>query len=179
MNHLTLDQIENYVPGQDRELDAHLASCVRCQSELAAERRLAHALTRLERFSPSPEFSAQLDRALARAESTSLEQLAKPRRASVWTGLAALLSSFLLLIFAFQTIIAFQDGGSLDFVSLYFSRPDLLSTYPSESLSALLESLPLVEFALTRGLLVIAVVLVQQFFGGTSAWGQTMGKSER
>ncbi len=179
MNHLTWEQIENYAEGRERALDAHVADCAQCQHEIAAERRLTHALTRLERFSPSPEFTAQLDRALEQAESNSLHQALKTRRPSVWTGIAALLASLLLLIFASQTILLLQEGGALDFLLLYFSRPDLLSMYPSESLNALIESLPLVEFILTLGLLYIAITLAQQFFGGANALGQTMGKSER
>ncbi len=179
MSHLTLEQIENYAEGRDRALDAHVATCAKCQHEIAAERRLTHALMRLERFSPSPEFAAQLDRTLQPTELTTARQLVKPRRPSALIGVAALSVSFLLLIFASQTIVLFQEGGALDFVSLYFSRPDLLSTYPSESLSALIESLPLAEFALTLGLLVVAIVLAQQFFNGSNAMGQALGKSER
>ncbi len=164
MSHLTPDQVENYSEGQNRELDAHIAACARCQSELAVERRLGQALTRLERFSPSPEFAARLEHALGRAESTARPRATAPRPFSFsWIGVAALVASGLLLVFAYQTLVAFQEGGTLDFVALYFSRPDLLSTYPSESLSALIESLPLAEFTLTLGLLVIAVVLGQQF----------------
>ncbi len=179
MNHLTLEQIENYAEGRERELDAHVATCEQCQSEIVAERQLTHALTRLDRFSPSPEFTAQLDRALEQAQLTSLRQMVKTRRLSLWTGIAALLASFLLLIFASQTILLLQEGGALDFLLLYFSRPDLLSMYPSESFGALIESLPLVEFILTLGLLYIAITLAQQFFRGSNALGQAMGKNER
>jgi len=44
--------------------------------------------------------------------------------------------------------------------------------YPTESLSALLESLPLVEFMLTLVLLVIAVVLAEQFVMARNAVGR-------
>jgi hypothetical protein len=169
MTHLSVEQMENYAEGQDPELDAHVTACPRCQRELAAEQRLARALMRLERLAPSPEFAARLDRALARAESATRGWSDVTHRPSLlWTGVAALLASALLVVFAYQTVVAFQDGGALDFVSLFASRPDLLSTYPIESLNALIESLPLVEFLLTLGLLVIAVVLGEQFMTARS-----------
>ncbi len=163
MKHLDVEQIENYTEGQSRALDAHLALCAQCREELLAERRLAQTLRRLERIAPSPEFAVRLDQALERAEARRGIPAPGYRSVSAWTGLAALLVSGLVLVFAYQTMIALQEGGALDFVSLYASRPDLLSMYPTESLSALVESLPLVEFLLTLVLLVITVVLAQQF----------------
>ena len=169
MKHPSLEQIENYKEGQARALDAHLATCEQCRRELAAERRMAQALRHVERIAPSPEFAVRLDQALARAETAQRPPVYRP--AFAWTGLAALLVSGLLLVFAYQTAMALQEGGALDLVSLYASRPDVLSMYPTEALSALLESLPLVEFLLTLVLLLITVVLAQQFVIERAATG--------
>ena len=163
MKHLSPEQLESYQEGQDPGLDLHLARCSQCRQDVIAERRLAQALRHLERYAPSVEFAAALDRTLERAETARAPEAAARRPSFAWTGIAALLASLLLVVFAYQTLDAFQTGGALDFVSLYASRPDLLSMYPLESVSALIESLPLVEFLITLVVLIIAVVLTQQF----------------
>ncbi len=168
MTHLTRDQIEDYQEGQDRALDAHVSSCTRCAREVNVERRINRAIAHLERYAPSPEFVTRLDRALGKLEPPAPEPVSGPVF-SPWMVVAATLSSLLLLILALETVIAFRDGGALDFVSLYLSQPDLLSTYPTEALSALLESLPLVEIILTLGLGVIVAVLGQQFLASRNA----------
>jgi hypothetical protein len=179
MKHLSVEQIETYVAGRDREVDAHLATCARCQRELAAEQRLVRALSRLERLAPSPEFAARLERALMRTDTKARRQVSDaPRPSPTWTGVAALLAALLLVVFAYQTLVGLQDSGTLDFVSLFASRPDLLSTYPTESLSALFESLPLVELALTVVLFVIALVLAQEFFLARHTIGRLTGHSK-
>ena len=168
MTHLTPGQIEDYQEGRDRALDAHVSSCPRCLREVKIERRINRALAHMERYAPSPEFAARLDRALGKLEAPVYKPISE-RSGSRWMVLAALLSALLLLILALQTVIAFRDGGALDFVSLYLSQPDLLSTYPTEALSALVESLPLVEMLLTLGLVVIVAVLGQQFLASRGA----------
>ena len=49
-------------------------------------------------------------------------------------------------------IIAFQLDDAWDFFSLFTSRPDILSTYSSDALFALLESLPISEIRNDRHL---------------------------
>ncbi len=176
MVHLSVEQIENYAEGRDPELDQHVATCPVCRRELALEQRLTRALMRLERSAPSPEFAARLERALSRGESAVREwSSANPRPSLAWTGVAALLASALLVVFAYQTVVALQEGGALDFVSLFASRPDLLSMYPTESLNALIESLPLVGLLLTLGLFVIALVLADQFLMARSGAAHIAG----
>lgn len=176
MVHLSVEQIEDYAEGQDPELDQHVAACPICWRELDLDRRLTRGLMRLERVAPSPEFVARLDRALGRGESAVRERSgASPRPSLAWTGVAALLASALLLVFAYQTVVALQEGGALDFVSLFASRPDLLSLYPMESLNALIESLPLFGFLLTLGLFVIALVLADQFLMARSRTAHIAG----
>ncbi len=178
MKHLSVEQIESYVEGQERALDAHVAICAQCQHELLMERRIVQALRHLERVAPSPEFAVRLDQALERAEAARAQAPVVRRPSFAWTGIAALLASLLLMVFAYQTLVAFQEGGALDFVSLYASRPDLLSMYPTESVSALIESFPLVEFLLTLVLLVIAVVLAQQFVIARNAIGRMVQQNQ-
>ncbi len=165
MSHLNLDQIENYQEGLTPELDAHLATCARCQKQIAHASEMNRALGEMERVAPAPTFAARLERALAHEEHARRRIALSPRPQPVWTGLAALLAATLLLVFAFETVVAFQNSGALDFVSLFASRPDLLSMYPAESISALVESFPLLEFLLTLGSLFVAAVLAQQFVG--------------
>ncbi len=161
MSHLTFDQIEDYVEGVSPQLDAHIASCPRCRRELATMGRLTRALSHLERVTPSPSFSAELDRALAQS-AVQPQPASRPDPSFAWTGLATFLASVLLLAFSYQTLVALQEGGTVDFVSRYFSRPDLVSTYPSEAFGALLESLPIVELAWTGVILLIAIVLFRE-----------------
>ena len=168
MTHLTREQIEDYEEGRDRALDAHVSSCPRCTREVKLERRISRALAHMERYAPSPEFVTRLDRALGKLEPPAGRATADASF-SPWMIVAATLASVLLLILAVETAIAFRDGGALDFVSLYLSQPDVFSSYPTEALSALVESLPLVEILLTLGLGVIVAALGQQFFASRSA----------
>ncbi len=164
MEHLSPEQIEEYAAGQNARLDAHLAACPLCSGRLASEQRLTRALGRLERASPSPEFFSRLDAALAaRAAMAAPARPAGARRLSrLLEGVAALAALVLLVLFAGQAALTLQERGALEFITLLATHPDLLSTYPGESLSALFESLPLVESLLMVGLFVVTLVLGQR-----------------
>jgi hypothetical protein len=161
MRHLTAEQIENYAEGITLEPEPHLASCLRCQLSVAQERTMTLALSKLEPIAPSRDFAAGLDGAL-----DVVRRVTEDRQSNqIWVGVAAFSSLLMLMVFGYQAIMAFQYGGALDFLSLYASRPDLISRYPTEAVAALVESLPLLETVLSLGLLILAVVLGQQFVG--------------
>jgi hypothetical protein len=162
VSHLTYEQTESYLQGVDSDLDAHVMTCSHCQIEISNEHALTLALAKLERVAPSPEITARLQGAFAFAKRGGKER--QPHLG--WIGLAACSSTLLLMVFGYQMVLALQSGGALDFLSLYSSHPDLVSTYPSEALSALVESLPLLELLLTLAFLILAAAFGQQFVGG-------------
>jgi hypothetical protein len=170
MSHLTYEQTESYVQGENSDLDAHVVTCSHCQGEISDERALTRALANLERVAPFPEIAARLEQAFASTKRGGKE----PKPHLGWVGLAACSSTLLLLVFGYQMVLALQYGGALDFLSLYSSHPDLISTYPSEALGALVESLPLLEVLLTLAFLILAAALGQQFVGG---WWATPRRS--
>jgi hypothetical protein len=161
MIHLSSEQIENYAEGASHEVDEHLSSCLRCQRSIVQDRAVTRALSALDRIPPSREFAASLEAAMDAAMGVRGEW--QPNQN--WIGVAAFSSMMLLLVFGYQTIMGLQYGGALDFLSLYASRPELISRYPSEALGALVESLPLLEFVLSLGLFILAAVLGHQFVG--------------
>ncbi len=168
MEHLTDVQIEEFAEGQAPQFAEHVNSCALCGRNVALARRLAGALARVERAAPSREFAVRLDKRLALVTA----QGAVSELSAFLVGLAAFFASLLLLVFIYQTVLGFQQGGVFDFVSLFLSRPDLLAQDPFDALGALLESLPLLQLLFTFGLFVIALVLAQEFT-------QTLRPSER
>ncbi len=159
MRHLTSAEIERAAEqAPDASREPHLAECTECRQAVASERKFARALSRIPRAEPRPDLAARIQAALP----PQIEPNAWLRPNLM--AIATILAGGLLLVVAYQTIVELQLGGAWDFVSLFASRPDILSAYPFESLSALAESLPLLELALTFGLLVVTVILAQELF---------------
>ena len=160
MKHLSLNQIEDMAEGHaSDELREHVSGCAGCQARVAREVKLERALRALPRTEPASDLASRI-------------QAAIPSEASVraWTprliqaGLAAGLAALIVIVLLYQTGLALQASGALDFISFYADQPDVVTMYPSEALSALIESLPLLEMLVTMGVLFIALALMRRFF---------------
>ncbi len=161
--HLTPKDLEAYVTGAREDtarevVTRHLADCAICSGRVDRAQKLEAGLRDLPRVNAPRDLA---DRIVAAVDwRVTLEETRRKRLPVVaFATVASLIVSFW---FAFQMVTAFLDDDALDFLSLYARRPDLFSTYFSDALYALLESLPLQEIVLTVITVVIAIVLAQQ-----------------
>jgi len=150
-------------PAEVAEVEAHLRACALCQGRVSAARQMARALARLPRAEPAPDLA---ERVLATVRATH-RRAEWPRAVAIGFGLA--FSVLLLLALALDTLLAFQEGETFEFVSLLTSRPETVMVYPTEALSALWESLPAMNIVLTAGILMIGLILAEQFVAALAA----------
>ena len=161
--HLTPKDLETLVMDAIEEparaaMTRHLADCAMCRARANRTEKLETGLHELPRAQAPHDLA---DRIVAAVDWRMT--LAETRRRRLPFIAFATLASFVVSFwFAFQMVTAFIDDDALDFLSLYSSRPDLFSTYFSDAVFALIETLPLQEIALTAIAIVIAVVLAQQ-----------------
>ena len=161
--HLTPRDLETYVTGamENAEREAttrHLAACAACRARVYRAQKLETGLRDVTRVNAANDLA---DRIVAAVDwRVTLEETRRKRLPFI--ALATAASFIVSFWFAFQAVTAFVDDDALDFLSLYTQRPDLLSTYFFDALSALIESLPLQEIALTVIATVTAIVLAQQ-----------------
>ncbi len=162
--HLDADELNLYVEKElegDARVDAemHLANCALCRGRVAREERLSDALRATPRQEPPRDLAARIDSA-AQIQVVQ-EQLRRSRMPFI--GVATLFSLVLLVWFGFQMVIALQENGTLDFLSLLSDRPDVFSAYSVDAIWALIEAIPLGEIALTLFALFTVIVLAQQW----------------
>ncbi len=161
--HLTPRELETYVERELGEtartaIKLHLADCASCRERTHRADRLESALRDLPREYAPRELT---ERILAAADWRAAEEQARRKRLPL-IALATFSSLLLAVWFGIQMVIAFLQDDALDFFSLFTTRPDILSTYSSDALFALLESLPIAEIMLTAFAVLIAIVLAQQ-----------------
>ena len=158
-------QLDNYIErelavDERAALEGHLESCSSCQHKLVHLRQVTALLYRLPAEEPAPNLATRIV--------AMVEDRVSPVPARwLWfhtaaIGLGILVSMYLLLTLGYQTLLAWQQGGAGQFISLLFSDPELIARYPAESLYAVLESLPVGESALTLGLSLVTLLLVEQ-----------------
>ncbi len=161
--HLTPLEIEQYaeqeVPATRRAaVDAHVAACDSCRAQATRHTRLTASLRALTRQAAPADLAARI--------STHVEQYLTQeqiRRTRVPLIASAMVFSFLLVLwFALEMIVAFQENGVLDFFTLYTNDPGLVSLYSWDAILALCETLPFSEITLTGFALITALVLAQQ-----------------
>lgn len=161
-------KLDNYVGrelaiAESAALEDHLESCSSCRRKLAHLRQVTALLYRLPVEEPAPNLTARI---VAMVE----DRVSPVPARRLWfhtaaIGLGILVSMYLLLSLGYQTLLAWQQGGAGQFISLLFNDPELMARYPTESLYAVLESLPVVELALTLGLSLVTLLLVEQLAG--------------
>jgi hypothetical protein len=162
--HLTANELDLYLEKEldDRarvQIEEHLASCARCRARLARDQRLSTALQALPRDEPPRDLVARIGSA---GQAQVLQDRLQRSRMPFIT-VATFFSLLLLLWFGFQMIIAFEDNGTLEFLSILGGRPDLFSSYFIDSVWALIETLPLGEIVLTLFALFTVIVLAEQW----------------
>ncbi len=141
---------------------AHLATCSDCCKRVDALQRMAGLLYQLPR-EPAPE-------GLAARIVAAVEAEARPAPAWTWQTLlvagGAFVAGLLALWLAFETAVAAQAGGIVEFLSLLTSRPQTLTAYPSEVAYAVLEAVPATELVLTLGMALVALLLLSKLLAG-------------
>ena len=162
--HLTLDDLESYLDAEwdqraRARVEEHLAECAHCRARLARERELSRALSTMPRRDPPRELAARI----GSAASARVFQERLRRSRLPFIGAATFFSAVFLLWFAFQMVIAFQNNGTLDLITVLTARPDLFSLYSTDAIWAVIEALPLGEITLTLFALFTVIVLAQQW----------------
>lgn len=162
--HLTASDLHPYVENEldepaRAEIEKHIRVCAPCRGREARERRLSRVLRTMPRQDAPRDLAARIGSAVE----AHLFQERLRRSRMPFIAVAMCFSVLLLVWFGLQMIIAFEDNGTLEFVSLLASRPDVLSTYSIDAVWALIEALPLGEIALTLLALFTAFVLLQQW----------------
>lgn len=176
MSHLNDTVLDAYAEGQltTREraaADAHLATCGDCRLALIALAQMGDLLREHPRQTPPPELAAHILAELAPASA--------PRVRKGWTGhqwLAAGLSATvvwtLLVVLIGETALSAYRRGLGDFAELARLHPQALLRYPTEAMSAILESIPTVEVALTLVALGLGLWLLTQILAALPEGGQ-------
>lgn len=156
-------QLDTYVEGElagpERvAVTAHLATCAACRRRADTLQQMAGLLYQLPR-EPAPEGLPA--RILAAVE---VQRRTAPAWSSRTVIIAAgsLVAGLLAVWLAFETVLAALEGGVMDFVALLTSRPETLMVYPQEALYALVEAVPATELVLTLGMVLVALVLLNQ-----------------
>ncbi len=151
--------VEGELAGPERvAVTSHLATCKACRRLADALEQMAGLLYQLPR-EPVPE-------GLATRIVASVE--AQRRMAPGWTvrtilvAAATNMAALMAVWLAFETALAAQVGGVVDFASLVASQPQMLVAYPQDAVSALLESLPATELVLTLGMILVVLLLLNQ-----------------
>jgi len=154
--------VERELGNEERTaVEDHLLTCPSCRQRVANLRQMTTLLYQL----PVEELPAGLEARIVAAVGPAPAQEAVNQswlyRAAI--GLAALFSLLMLLALGYQTLLVWQQDGTGQFISLLAGNPDLALRYPTEALYAVLESLPVVEIALTLGIALVIVLLLEQF----------------
>jgi anti-sigma factor RsiW len=171
-------------PTEVLEIEGHLRTCPACGNRAASLQQMTTLLRQLTPAEPAPSL---LPRLVAVVEARSAQVTARLATGSMrtgpahrrWpqaavTGLGMVFSAFLLLWLAVETLLALEENGAAEFLSLFASRPEILSSYPSEAIYAFLESLPVANIVLTLGLSLVVLLLMQQLLSAL-AYGRSVG----
>ena len=130
------------------------------EERMQEQDRLDELLSQLRRAEPEPDLAGRIVAAVE-AQAAAAETRQRRWRTTA-IGLGVAFAALLFLALGYDTLVVLNQGGALAFLSLFWSQPDVVVSYPVEALLALVESLPLVELALTLGALLVGALLVEQ-----------------
>jgi len=159
--HLTAIEIDQYIENEldahaRAELDTHIADCAVCHARIAREQKLAFALQILPRERTPTDLAARIRAAV----DLRLTQDRQRRDRMPLVALATFFSLLLVVWFGLEVIIASQENGVLDFLSIFTSQSDL--GFSSDSFFALIEAIPISELALALLSIITCIILAQQ-----------------
>jgi predicted anti-sigma-YlaC factor YlaD len=161
--HLTPENLEIYVAGENEDsareaMTRHLANCVACRARVYRAQKLEQGLRDLPLVNAPHHLN---DKIIAAVDwRVSVEETRRLRMPYI--AFATVASLIVSGWFLSQVMTALIEDDTVDFLSLFTSRPDLFSTYFSDALFVLIESLPLLEIAMSIFAIAIAIVLAQQ-----------------
>ncbi len=166
MSHLSDTILDAYAEGQltARErtaADAHLATCADCRLALVTLAQMGDLLREQPQQTPPLELTSRI---LAELAPVSARPIRQRWTTSHWlaAGLSATVVWTLLVVLVGETVLSAYRRGLGDFADLARLHPQALMRYPSEALSAILESIPAVEMALTLVALALGLWLLTQ-----------------
>lgn len=156
-------QLDAYVEGElsapERAvITAHLATCDNCRVRVDASAQMTSLLCQIPREPAPGDLSARI-RAAVEAERPV------PRAQMAWVVLVAagsLVAGLVAAWLAFETALAVQAQGAIDFLALLISRPEMLVAYPQDAVYALVETIPVAELLLTLGMALVTLLLLRQ-----------------
>lgn len=152
--------VENELAADERAaVEHHLETCAACQQKLASLQQMTALLYQIPAETPAPDLAGRIMAAVeARAQRGPRY---RPGLHTAAVGLGLLFSAYLLLALGYQTLLAWQQGGAGQFISLLLNDPELIGRYPTESMYAVLEALPTAELVLTLGSSLIVLLLIE------------------
>lgn len=176
MSHLNDTVLDAYAEGQltAREraaADVHLATCADCRLALVTLAQMGDLLREQPRQMPPSELAARILTELAPAPAPPVKHR---WTSSQWlaAGLSATAVWTLLVVLVGETALSAYRRGLGDFAELARLHPQALMRYPSEAVSAILESVPAVEMALTLVALGLALWLLMRILAALPEGGQ-------
>lgn len=156
--------VENELAADEQAaVEHHLETCAACQQKLAALQQMTALLYQIPTETPAPNLAGRI-------VTTVEARMQRNPRYRLWlhaaaVGLGLLFSAYLLLALGYQTLLAWQQGGAGQFISLLLNDPELIGRYPTESMYAVLEALPVAELALTVGSSLVVLLLIEHLAG--------------
>ena len=149
------------------EIREHLQVCPLCQRKLGNLQQMTDLLYQFPSKEPTPNLARNIVAVVeARAAAAQIRQ--RWLRTAT-ASLGAAFATLLVLWSGYETFIALQEGGGMEFISLVGAHPHLLFRYPTDALYAVLEALPLVNIVLTLGASLVAWLLAGQFVNTLSS----------
>lgn len=156
--------VENELATDERAaVEHHLETCSACRQRLTGLQQITALLYQIPAETPAPDLTGRIVATIEAGMQRSPRYRLWLHTATV--GLGLLFSAYLLLALAYQTLLAWQQGGAGQFIALLLNDPELIGRYPAESLYAVLEALPVAELALTLGSSLVVLILIEHLAG--------------
>ncbi|MSP12421.1 MAG: hypothetical protein EXR62_05630 [Chloroflexi bacterium] len=146
----------NILPGDRRSVGTHLRSCSACREIFEAHWQMDRLLMLLPRTFPRETLANEI---LVRVDRADLRQR--------WIALAgSVVWGVLILWVLYSTWLGLQEGPLAEVINMVMNEPALLWRFPLEVIGAILENLPIFEFASIVILVSVGVWLLRRYLPG-------------
>ncbi|MBI3944118.1 MAG: zf-HC2 domain-containing protein [Chloroflexi bacterium] len=151
-------QLEDYIagsilPNDRRSVGTHLRSCSACREIFEAHWQMDKLLLLLPRTFPREELINEI-----------LVNVDKADRRQRWIAVAgSTVWGVLILWVLYSTWLGLQEGPLSEVINMVMNDPALIWRFPLEVLGAILENLPIFEFASIVILVSVGVWLIRRF----------------